>query len=122
MGVDNVLNTALGVPTLEKVVVTSSVAAVAASCKAVPPEYLYSERDWNRVATDHYLPYNRQALLFPDQSVASSSQGTPLLLNPKSKTLSPKAWLVAAALSACCKGERLHVQLNSNPKILNSKP
>ena len=75
IGVDNVLNTALGVPTLEKVVVTSSVAAVAGSCEAVPPEYLYSERDWNRVATDQYLPYNRQALLPPDQLAARLAGG-----------------------------------------------
>ncbi len=58
-GLENVLMSALFTETLEKVVVTSSVAAVAGSIEKMPPKYLYSEADWNEVATDTYLPYNR---------------------------------------------------------------
>ena len=50
---------ALYTDTLEKVVVTSSVAAVAGSIEKMPAGYLYSEADWNEVATETYLPYNR---------------------------------------------------------------
>ena len=58
-GVENVLMSALYTDTLEKVVVTSSVAAVAGSLEKMPANYLYSEADWNEVATEAYLPYNR---------------------------------------------------------------
>lgn len=58
-GVENVLMSALYTETLEKVVVTSSVAAVAGSQERMPRDYLYSEADWNEVATETYLPYNR---------------------------------------------------------------
>ena len=61
-GVENVLTTALSISSLEKVVLTSSVAAVAGSKTKLPADYVYSEADWNFVATDTYLPYNRSAL------------------------------------------------------------
>ena len=61
-GVENVLTTALSISSLEKVVLTSSVAAVAGSKTKLPADYVYSEADWNYVATDTYLPYNRSAL------------------------------------------------------------
>ena len=63
-GVENVLLSALTIPTLEKVIVTSSVAAVAGFKEKMPPDYLYSEADWNEVATETYLPYNRSAIFF----------------------------------------------------------
>lgn len=60
-GVENVLTTALSISSLEKVVLTSSVAAVAGSKTKMPPGHRYSEADWNSVATETYLPYNRSA-------------------------------------------------------------
>lgn len=62
-GVENVLLSALEIATLEKVIVTSSVAAVAGK-PAAPMGYTYTEADWNEVATDTYLPYNRQYSTF----------------------------------------------------------
>ena len=58
-GVENVLMSALNNETLEKVVVTSSIAAVVGRYVPMPPGYLYSEADWNEITTKSYLPYNR---------------------------------------------------------------
>ena len=59
MGVENVLTSALYTETLEKVVVTSSLAAVVGSRESKIAGYLYSEADWNEVATETNLPYLR---------------------------------------------------------------
>ena len=57
-GVENVLSSALAIETIEKVVLTSSIAAVAGKLNA-PRDHIYSEADWCEIATDTYLPYNR---------------------------------------------------------------
>ena len=57
-GVENVLLSALGIETMEKVVLTSSMTAVLWNLDAAR-DYIYSEADWCEIATDTYLPYNR---------------------------------------------------------------
>ena len=57
-GVENVLSSALAIETIEKVVLTSSIAAVAGKLNAAC-DHIYSEADWCEIATDTYLPYNR---------------------------------------------------------------
>ena len=61
-GVENVLASALTVPTLEKVVLTSSLAAVVGDTQKFASQYLHTESDWNEVATEIYHPYNRSSL------------------------------------------------------------
>lgn len=71
-GVENVLTSALETPTLEKVVLTSSVAAVAGKKGTVPPGFHYTEADWNEVATETYLPYNRSLRLIKKTFIITS--------------------------------------------------
>lgn len=58
-GVENVLESALTTPTLEKVVVTSSVGAIVGSKKKLSQHHLHNEADWNEEAAEDYQPYSR---------------------------------------------------------------
>lgn len=62
-GVENVLTSALDTPSLEKVVVTSSVGAVVGSKKKLSQHHLHDEADWNEEAAEDFQPYSRSALL-----------------------------------------------------------
>ena len=58
-GVENVLTSALATPSLEKVVVTSSVGAVIGSKKKLSQHHMHDEADWNDDAAEDFQPYSR---------------------------------------------------------------
>lgn len=70
-GVENVLRAVNSEPSVERVVLTSSVAAVVGDHWERGREHVYTEADWNQTATQTFLPYHRQV---PDLCDFSSAR------------------------------------------------
>lgn len=60
-GVENVLSAVEQTPSVDRVVMTSSVGAVVGDHHERGPHHVFSEADWNQTATETFLPYHRQA-------------------------------------------------------------
>ena len=58
-GVENVLRAVNEAPSVERVVLTSSVAAIVGDHWEQGRDHVYTEADWNRSATQSFLPYHR---------------------------------------------------------------
>ena len=58
-GVRNVLGAAGAAGSVERVVMTSSVGAVAGDHWERGPGHVFTEADWNQSATETFLPYHR---------------------------------------------------------------
>jgi nucleoside-diphosphate-sugar epimerase len=58
-GVENALNAATRSGTVDRVVLTSSVAAVVGDNWERGKDHVFTEKDWDLSATDSYLPYHR---------------------------------------------------------------
>ena len=59
-GVENVLRAVGETPSVERVVLTSSVAAIVGDHWERGRNHVYTEADWNQTATQSFLPYHRQ--------------------------------------------------------------
>ncbi|CAD7702298.1 unnamed protein product [Ostreobium quekettii] len=62
-GVTNVLGSVNRTPSVEKVVMASSVAAVVGDHWERGRDHVYTEEDWNTTCRDDYLPYHQSKLL-----------------------------------------------------------
>jgi len=60
-GVENVLRAVNLTTSVERVVLTSSVAAVVGDHWERGRNHVYTEADWNKTATQTFLPYHRHA-------------------------------------------------------------
>ncbi len=58
-GVENVLSAVDKTPSVQRVVMTSSVGAVAGDHWERGPNHIFTEEDWNQTATETFLPYHR---------------------------------------------------------------
>ena len=58
-GVENVFTSATRSGLVRRVVLTSSVAAVVGDHLEGGPGHMYDENDWNKTASDTFLPYHR---------------------------------------------------------------
>ena len=58
-GVENVLRAVDEAPSVERVVMTSSVGAVVGHHWERGRDHVYTEADWNQTATETFLPYHR---------------------------------------------------------------
>ena len=59
-GVENVLRAVDESPSVERVVMTSSVGAVVGHHWERGRDHVYTEADWNQTATETFLPYHRR--------------------------------------------------------------
>lgn len=59
-GVENVLRAVNESPSVQRVVLTSSVAAIVGDHWERGRDHVYTEADWNQTATQSFLPYHRQ--------------------------------------------------------------
>ena len=62
-GVENLLKAVNKTPSVQRVVLTSSVAAVVGDHWERGRDHVYTETDWNQTATQTFLPYHRHALV-----------------------------------------------------------
>ncbi len=62
-GVENVLMAANQTPSVQRVVLTSSVAAVVGDHWERGRDHVFTESDWNQTATQTFLPYHRHAFV-----------------------------------------------------------
>ncbi|CAL8464641.1 g4176 [Coccomyxa elongata] len=62
-GVENVLSAVDKTPSVQRVVMTSSVGAVAGDHWERGPNHNFTEEDWNQTATETFLPYHRSKVL-----------------------------------------------------------
>ena len=60
-GVENVLRAVDETPSVERVVLTSSVAAIVGDHWERGRDHVFTEADWNQTATQGFLPYHRHA-------------------------------------------------------------
>ena len=68
-GVENVLMAVNKTPLVQRVVLTSSVAAVVGDHWEKGRDHVYTEADWNQTATQTFLPYHRRALVMHHTAV-----------------------------------------------------
>ena len=61
-GVENVLRAVDETPSVERVVLTSSVAAIVGDHWERGRDHVFTEADWNQTATESFLPYHRHAV------------------------------------------------------------
>jgi nucleoside-diphosphate-sugar epimerase len=69
-GVENVLKAVNKTPSVQRVVLTSSVAAVVGDHWERGRDHVYTETDWNQTATQTFLPYHRHALVMQHTAVS----------------------------------------------------
>ncbi|CAL5224580.1 g7286 [Coccomyxa viridis] len=62
-GVENVLRAVNESPSVQRVVLTSSVAAIVGDHWERGRDHVYTEADWNQTATQSFLPYHRSKVL-----------------------------------------------------------
>jgi hypothetical protein len=90
-GVENVLSAVEQTPSVDRVVMTSSVGAVVGDHYERGPNHVFTEADWNQTATETFLPYHRQAFMMHQPPA-----------RPDCQAVCPLAYrLPAVYLSAC---------------------